>query len=142
MFSEDFTLPSPFKFLNKMRLKDRGSLSFLPLLTLYSLILIHILKIMLIIIYSSFLYVKTSKTTAKQHTIQTNCTRGNTKCYHHLLLNKCSWNTNWVETLCMALGGIAEQDTKLDKTQGPECSYGGEALEPLLLLARIQYSMK
>lgn len=33
----------------------------------------------------------------------------------------------------MALGGIAEQDTKLDKTQGPECSYGGEALEHFTL---------
>lgn len=37
------------------------------------------------------------------------------------------------KTLCMALGGIAEQDTKLDKTQGPECSYGGEALERFTL---------
>lgn len=33
----------------------------------------------------------------------------------------------------MALGGTAEQDTKLDKTQGPECSYGGEALERFTL---------
>jgi len=31
------------------------------------------------------------------------------------------------KSLCTALGGIGEQDIKLDKTQGPECSYGGEA---------------